>query len=91
MEEKLHYRIKVSGQVQGVGFRWNAAVQARIHGIKGLVKNLTDGSVYLEAEGNENALNDFIEWCRKGPRSGYVESVKYEKTEVVDFNDFRIE
>jgi acylphosphatase len=91
MEEKLHYRINVTGQVQGVGFRWNAAKEARTEGISGFVKNLPDGSVYIEAEGSENALKTFLEWCKKGPRFGLVESVYIEKMPVVNYTDFRIE
>lgn len=91
MDEKLHYTINVSGEVQGVGFRWNAAREARNNGISGFVRNQPDGSVYIEAEGSEIGLNNFVEWCRKGPRSGFVKSVKIEKTEVLNFKDFRIE
>ena len=91
MDEKLHYKIKVSGLVQGVGFRWNAAREARSKGINGFVRNLPDGSVFIEAEGSENGLNSFVDWCRKGTRSGFVESVNIEKTEVLNYTDFTIE
>jgi acylphosphatase len=47
MEEKLLYKIQVTGHVQGVGFRWSAASEARTRSIKGFVKNLSDGSVYI--------------------------------------------
>ena len=66
MEEKLLFKILVRGHVQGVGFRWSAAREAQKRGITGLVKNLSDGSVYLEAEGSLNQLQAFVEWCKKG-------------------------
>lgn len=91
MKEKLLYKIRVTGWVQGVGFRWNASKEARIRGIKGIVKNLSDGSVYIEAEGPVEQLNDYIEWCRKGPGFGYVESVNVETFPPVNYTDFRIE
>ena len=67
MENKLLYKIQVTGKVQGVGFRWSAAIEARSLGITGFVKNLPDGNVYIEAEGSIEQLNTFVEWCRQGP------------------------
>jgi acylphosphatase len=91
MKEKRLYRIHVRGYVQGVGFRWNAAREARQRGITGLVRNLPDGSVYIEAEGPEEQLNEFVEWCRKGPDFSSVESVETEKLTPVNHKEFRIE
>jgi len=91
MEEKLLYKIRVSGHVQGVGFRWNAAREARNLGIKGFIKNLSDGSVYIEAEGSAGQLNFFIEWCKKGPGYSVVDSVNAEPFPPVNYTDFRIE
>ena len=89
--EKLHYRIIVTGRVQGVGFRWGAANEAIHLGLKGYVKNMSDGSVYIEAEGDREKLDEFIEWCRTGPRYGYVESVDFGTLPPVHFKEFRIE
>ena len=91
MEEKLLYKIHVRGRVQGVGFRWSAVREARNQGIKGFVKNLSDGSVYIEAEGSMKQLNTFVEWCKKGPGFGYVESVDIDTSPPVDYTDFHIE
>jgi acylphosphatase len=91
MDEKLLYKITVRGYVQGVGFRWSTAREAKIMGITGFVKNMPDGSVYIEAEGPERQLKAFIEWCRKGPDHGFVESVETESFPPVNYPDFRIE
>ena len=91
MEEKLLYKIHVRGRVQGVGFRWSAVREARNLGIKGFVKNLSDGSVYIEAEGSMKQLSTFVEWCKKGPGFGYVESVDIDTSPPVDYTDFHIE
>ena len=90
MKEKLLFRIQVTGRVQGVGFRWNAARVARNLGIKGFVKNLPDGSVYIEAEGTGEQLKEYVEWCKRGPGSGYVESVNTEELIPANYTDFRI-
>jgi len=60
MEKKLLYKIQITGDVQGVGFRWSAANEARSRGINGFVKNETDGTVYIEAEGYRDQLNYFV-------------------------------
>jgi acylphosphatase len=91
MENKLLYKIHVTGRVQGVGFRWSAAREAHERGIKGFVRNLPDGSVYIEAEGTAEQLNLFVEWCKRGPRYSVVESVKADPFPPVDYSDFRTE
>jgi acylphosphatase len=91
MEEKLLYKIHITGRVQGVGFRWRAATEARDRDIKGFVKNLSNGSVYIEAEGPIDELNTFVEWCRMGPGYAHVETVKVDALPPVNYKDFRIE
>jgi acylphosphatase len=90
MEEKLLYKIYITGHVQGVGFRWSAANEARSREIKGFVRNLSDGRVYIEAEGSPVQLEIFIDWCKKGPGFGNVESVNVESVPVLNYTDFRI-
>jgi acylphosphatase len=87
---KTLYKIKVTGRVQGVGFRHGAASVARYAGIKGFVKNEADGSVYIEAEGNRNELDEFVKWCRKGPGFGNVENVSIETGTPKNHTKFQI-
>ena len=89
MENKLLYRIQIKGRVQGVGFRWSALREAKLRGITGFVKNQYDGSVYIEAEGSQEQLLDYLEWCRKGP--GFVKSVTADPAPPENYTDFTIE
>ncbi|MGD0340789.1 MAG: acylphosphatase [Bacteroidales bacterium] len=91
MGERLLYKIHITGRVQGVGFRWSAANEARSRGITGYIKNLPDGSVYIEAEGYRGQLNDFKEWCKAGPGFGFVDSVTIEIFPPVNYTEFLIE
>lgn len=91
MKENKLYKIHITGHVQGVGYRWRASAEARNRGIKGFVKNLSDGSVYIEAEGTVQQLDDYVNWCKKGPGHGLVESVNIEVFPPVSYTDFRIE
>ncbi|MDX9947792.1 MAG: acylphosphatase [Bacteroidales bacterium] len=87
-DEKLQYRIHVTGYVQGVGFRWRTVREAASRGIKGFVRNMPDGSVYIEAEGTRKQLRDFAEWCSKGP--GHVEAVTVDVWPPVNYRDFSV-
>ncbi len=91
LDEKIRYKIRVRGRVQGVGFRWSAVREANDRGIAGYVKNMPDGSVYIEAEGSGEQLNSFVEWCSEGPGLSFVESVVADPLPPVNYEDFRIE
>ena len=91
MEDKIiHINIQISGVVQGVGFRYAAFHNARIKGINGFVKNLYNGDVYLEAEGNKTSLVSFVEWCHRGPSHAAVDTVSITEGELKHFNGFEI-
>jgi len=68
--------LKISGEVHGVGFRNAAYWKARKLSVFGFIMNEPDGSVYIEAEGDEEALNDFLAWCQKGPITAKVSKVE---------------
>jgi len=89
MEDRLLYRIHVKGRVQGVGFRYSTVREAKRRGIKGFVKNQYDGTVYIEAEGSQEQLLDFVEWCRSGP--GFVKSVTADPAPLENYTDFIVE
>ena len=85
-----HINIKVTGKVQGVFFRASTKAVADQMGVKGLVKNEKDGSVYIEAEGNETTLSMFLEWCNEGTDKSVVENVAVEDAEVKNYRNFEV-
>jgi len=68
--------ITVSGSVQGVSFRYYAQEKARELGLAGLARNEKDGTVRIEAEGEEGRIMQLIEWCRNGPQHAQVKDVR---------------
>lgn len=86
----LHKNIRISGRVQGVGFRYSARSAAAMCGVKGFVRNLPDGDVYLEVEGESNQLEDFIRWCRQGPPRAKITFIDVYDGEAVGFGGFEI-
>jgi acylphosphatase len=73
------YRFTVSGQVQGVGFRYSAQAQARRLGLSGWVANRPDGAVEGLACGPADGLEAFRGWLRRGPPAARVERVDWEQ------------
>ncbi len=75
MSEKKAVQVKVYGIVQGVGFRFSTVSQARRLGLTGYVRNVSDGSVEVVAEGKQEALDKLVKWLEKGPPGAIVRKV----------------
>jgi acylphosphatase len=85
-------RYVISGRVQGVGFRFFARDAARVDGIRGVVRNLDDGTVEIHAEGDAEAVLRFERAIRRGPRGARVDDVLVEPAPpATSFTDFLIE
>ncbi len=74
-----YVRITISGKVQGVGFRYSALKRAGSLGIRGSVRNMPDGSVYIEAAGRDQDIGKFLEWCHQGPPLARVDKVSIDE------------
>ena len=73
--ERIRRRVRVTGRVQGVGFRETCRREAQRRGVAGTVWNRSDGSVEAVFEGTGAAVHHMIEWCRRGPRGAHVREV----------------
>lgn len=86
-----HYKIKVSGRVQGVFFRVSTQREASRLGLTGFVRNEPDGSVYVEVEGEHEIIDKLLTWFRKGgPPQGWVNDLDIEAGTMENFNRFEI-
>lgn len=83
--------IVIKGKVQGVLFRQHTKKIAVELGLNGFVRNLDDGTVEVQAEGDDNKINKLIVWCKKGPPAARVSSINiiYEECNP-KFEDFEI-
>lgn len=74
--ERRAIRLRITGIVQGVGYRWWAERQARALRLDGWVRNCPDGSVELLAIGDEIGLERMADACRGGPPDATVQLVQ---------------
>jgi len=72
----LARRYRITGRVQGVGFRFFAEAAARREGVRGWVRNTPDGAVEVLAEGDAEAIERFERSIRQGPSSARVADVE---------------
>ncbi len=77
------YIFKIYGRVQGVGFRYFTLQKANLLDIKGFVKNMPDGSVYVLAQGDDEKIEIFKNYLKRGPSFSHVKKIV---SEVVDLN-----
>jgi acylphosphatase len=76
MAELVKVHLVIGGRVQGVAFRAYTVDEARALGVAGWVRNLPDGRVEAEAEGDRGAVEALVAWCRHGPPAARVESMQ---------------
>lgn len=84
-------RLRVHGRVQGVWFRASAVTEAERLGLRGWVRNVSDGTVEAHAQGDGAAVDALIAWSRVGPSGAQVTEVEIAETEGDDtLTSFRI-
>jgi acylphosphatase len=76
--------LNVEGRVQGVGFRYYCKEEAAKLNLYGWVKNNSDGSVSLEAQGDVTLLTQFIDLVQIGPSYSRVNKIKSDELPLID-------
>jgi len=91
MEDIKAYKVKITGDVQGVFYRHNAQKVAKKLNLTGYIKNKQDGSVLAVIQGGASNTEEFIKWCYEGSPMATVENVEIEVIEIEEkFNNFEI-
>lgn len=89
--EFKRYRVVITGLVQGVGFRYFVQERAESLGVTGWVRNLRDGRVEAEIEGENDHINMLIDAMREGPTFSHVEKVtSFPLSGSKQYTDFRV-
>ena len=90
MSDAEAVRLFVHGRVQGVFFRASTQKVAEGLGLTGWVKNCSDGSVEIHAEGNKEKLEELVAWCRRGPALASVSDIDLNWLEAEGLHAFDI-
>jgi len=88
--ERVRLHLLISGRVQGVAFRYCMADRCRQLGVTGWVRNLADGSVEAEIEGDPKAVESAVAWARQGPPAARVAEVVTDERPVRSGTGFEI-
>ncbi len=87
---KHRYLIYIRGTVQGVGYRVFIKSHADQYGVFGFVRNEPNGSVLIDAEGEEEMLEVFMALCEEGPPTAIIESLEFSEVPLEGFVSFVI-
>ena len=90
MKSELRLDLVIKGRVQGVGYRYSAKMKAESMDIRGSVQNLRDGSVFVTAQGEKEAMDNFVRWCYKGPPGALVRNIEKVQGKTEKFSEFRV-
>lgn len=90
MTTLIRRRIRVTGQVQGVGYRYSCRREAESARVAGWVANRDDGSVEVVVEGSPDAVGSLVDWCRRGPAGGSVSDLEVSEEEPTGECGFRV-
>jgi acylphosphatase len=82
-------RLRIQGEVQGVGFREFAVIEATARSLSGWVRNRSDGTVEIVASGATGEIEAFVGLCMRGPPSARVRDVEMAPAEPPGSADFR--
>ena len=90
MAVAVRRRVVVHGRVQGVFFRDSCERMATSVGVSGWVRNRNDGAVEAAFEGDPEAVERMVAWCRQGPRRADVDRVEVIDEDPVGEPGFRV-
>jgi acylphosphatase len=82
--------VTVTGRVQGVSFRYYTEVEAQRLGVAGWVRNEPDGDVAGHFEGDDDAVDALVEWCRSGPPMARVRNVAVRPARLLGHGSFDV-
>jgi acylphosphatase len=86
----VRVRLRIHGHVQGVSFRYDARRRASALGLSGWVRNRPDGTVEAEAQGPDDAVEQFVAWSHTGPSLAEVTRVEMDPIPLQEDATFRI-
>ena len=75
--EKVLARILIEGRLHGMNFRYQTQQKASQLGLVGFVRNLSDGRIEIEAQGEKEEVEQLLAWCQQEPYSSQIRSIMF--------------
>lgn len=90
MEAMRRVHVIVTGDVQGVGYRYTMRLEARAAGVGGWVRNRRDGSVEAEVEGSPEQVDEVLAWMAQGPPGSRVDAAQVTEMDATGTRGFEV-
>ena len=82
-------RILIEGRLHGMNFRYQTQQKAAKLQLGGFVRNLSDGRIEIEAQGDQDKVEQLLAWCQEEPHSSNIKSILYRYDEPTKgYTDF---
>ncbi len=75
--EHVQARILIEGRLQSMNFRFQTQQQAQKLGLAGFIRNLADGRIEIEIQGDEGKIEEMLTWCQEEPHGSQIKSILY--------------
>lgn len=82
--KQVRARILIEGRVQGMNFRYNTQQEAHRLGLVGFIRNLSDGRIEIDAQGDEDKVEQLLAWCQEEPHSSHFKSILFRYDEPTE-------
>lgn len=77
-------RILIEGKLQGANFRYHTQQEAKKLGLAGFVRNLSDGRIEIDAQGDDASVDKLLAWCQEGPQNTQLKSILFRYDEPAE-------
>jgi acylphosphatase len=87
--KQVRARILIEGRIQGMNFRYNTQHQATKLELVGFVRNLSDGRIEIDVQGEQEKVDKLLAWCQEEPHSSHIKSILFRYDEPSErYSDF---
>lgn len=87
--KQVRARILIEGRIQGMNFRYNTQQQATRLELVGFVRNLSDGRIEIDVQGEQEQVDKLLAWCQEEPHSSHIKSILFRYDEPGErYTDF---
>jgi acylphosphatase len=89
--KQVRVRILIEGRLQGANFRFNAQKEASRLNLVGFIRNLADGRIEIEAQGEQDQVDKILAWCQEEPHGSQIKSILFRYDDPINrYSEFNV-